>query len=75
MKATNVFLVIIFKTCLQPYLKLVTIGMTRYSFIKHKEVIVIYEESGLIMENYNILIINLEFKLIAQPIVIYTTIK
>jgi len=49
--------------------------MTRYSFIKHKEVIVIYEESGLIMENYNILIINLEFKLIAQPIVIYTTIK
>jgi hypothetical protein len=49
--------------------------MTRYSFIKHKEVIMIYEESGLIMANYNILIINLEFKLIAQPIVIYTIVK
>ncbi len=35
-KANNVFLNTIFKTCLQPYLILVTANMARDTFIKHK---------------------------------------
>jgi hypothetical protein len=56
MKAINVFLTIIFRSSLQPYFKLATKGMTRDTFIKHKEVVVICEESGLVMANFNALI-------------------
>jgi hypothetical protein len=35
----------------------------------------ICEESGLVMENYNVLIIHPKSKSIAQPIVIYTNVK
>jgi hypothetical protein len=58
-KTINVLLTIIFKTSLQPYLILATIGMAKDAFIKHKEV-VICEESGPVIENYNALIIQLE---------------
>jgi hypothetical protein len=43
--------------------------------IKHKEVVVICEESGLIIANYNALIAQLESKLVTQSIVIYTIVK
>jgi len=43
MKATNFFLPIIFRTILQPYLRLATIGMTKDTFIKNKETTVISE--------------------------------
>jgi hypothetical protein len=49
--------------------------MTRDTLIKHKEAIVICEESGLVIINYNALIIQPESKLVAQPIVTYTTFK
>jgi hypothetical protein len=61
-KTINVFLTTIFRTSLQPYLRLTTIGMTRNTFIKHKEIVVIYEESGLVIVNYNALISQLESK-------------
>jgi hypothetical protein len=74
-KATNVFLTIIFKTSLQPYLRLATIGMTRNTLIKHKEITIICEESGSIITNYNALITQPKSKLVTQPILIYTTTK
>ncbi len=74
-KATNVFLNTIFRACLQPYLRLVTTNMARDTFIKHKEATLICEENGPVIVNYNALIIPLESKLIAQPIVIYTITK
>jgi mannitol/fructose-specific phosphotransferase system IIA component (Ntr-type) len=43
--------------------------------IKHKEVAVIFEESGPIIANYNALIIHPKSKPIAQAIVTYTTTK
>jgi hypothetical protein len=74
-KAIDVFLTIIFKASLQPYLRLTITSMARDTFIKHKEVAMIYEESGPIITNYNVLITQLESKLIAQPIIIYIIIK
>ncbi len=53
MKAIDVFFTTIFSIGLQPYFILTMIGMTRDTLIKHKEVIMIYEENGLVIENYN----------------------
>ncbi len=47
--------------------------MARDTLIKHKEIVVICEKNGPIIANYNILITQLESKLIAQPIITYTT--
>jgi hypothetical protein len=74
-KATDVILNTIFKESIQPYLRLATIGMTKDTLIKHKEPIVICEENEPSITNYNALIIQLESKPIAQPIVTYTTLK
>jgi hypothetical protein len=70
-KVTNVFLTTIFKIGLQPYFRLATSCMTRDILIKHKEAIVICEESGPVITNYNVLITQLESKLVAHPIVTY----
>ncbi len=75
LKAIDVFLTTIFRICLQSYLKLVTTSMTRDTLIKHKEVVMIFEESGPIIANYNVFIIQLESKPVAHPIVIFTTIR
>jgi hypothetical protein len=64
-KATDVFLNMIFRTSLQPYFKSITTCMTRGTFIKHKEVAIIYEESGLDIANYNVLLTQPESKQIA----------
>jgi hypothetical protein len=71
----NVFFITNFKANLQPYLKLATIGMTRDTFIKHKEVVVIYEKNRPIITNYNVLLTQSGSKILAQPIVNYITIK
>jgi hypothetical protein len=65
MKVIDVFFIVILKTSLQPYLILATIVMMRDTLIKHKETIVICEESGSVITNYNVLIIQLESKPIA----------
>jgi hypothetical protein len=49
--------------------------MTRNTLIKHKEVAVICEGSGLVIANHNTLITQLKSKPIAQPIFSYTTYK
>jgi hypothetical protein len=64
-KAIDVFFTTIFKVGLHSYLRLTTTNVAWYTFIKHKETIVIYEESGLIISNYNVLITHLESKPIA----------
>ncbi len=61
-KATDVFYTTIFRTCLQPYLRLAIIGITKDTLIKHKKGLVICEENGKVITNYNALIIQLEFK-------------
>jgi hypothetical protein len=43
--------------------------MTRDTLINHKEVVVICEENELVIANYNVLLFQLESKLVAQPIV------
>jgi hypothetical protein len=45
----------------------------RDTLIKHKEPTLICEESGPNIANYNVLIIQLESKLVTQPITTYTT--
>jgi hypothetical protein len=65
MQATNGFLMTIFKAGLQPYFRLATTGMSRDTLIKHKEVVIICEESGPVIANYNTLITQPESKPIA----------
>jgi hypothetical protein len=55
-KATDVFLIIIFIVYFHPYFILATIGLVRNTLIKHKENAIISEESGSIIINYNALI-------------------
>jgi hypothetical protein len=74
-KVIDVFFITIFTIGLQPNLRLATTHITRDTIIKHKETIVICEKNGLIIANYNILIIHPKSNPIAQPIVIYTIVK
>jgi hypothetical protein len=74
-KATNVFLITNFKASLQPHLRLATIGMTRDTFIKHKEVVMTYEKNKPLITNYNVLLTQPKSKLLAQLIVNYITVK
>ncbi len=61
-KATCVFLIIIFQTSLQQYLRLTTTSMEKDTLIKYKKVSVICEKSGPIITNYNTLLIQLKAK-------------
>jgi hypothetical protein len=72
MKGTNVLLMIIFETSSQPYLKLVIVSMIRNTLIKHKEIVVICEESRLVIANHHTLITQPKSKLVAQHVVTYT---
>ncbi len=49
--------------------------MTRDTFIKHKEVAMICEKNKPIIINYNILLTQLDSKLLAQPIINYIMVK
>ncbi len=55
-KARNVFLTIVFKAGLLPYLRLTTACMKKNILIWHKEAIIVCEESGLVSMNYNALL-------------------
>jgi hypothetical protein len=61
-KITYVFLAIIFKVGLLPYLKLTTISMKRNTLIEHKEVTIVCEKSGPINFSYNVLLTTPEVK-------------
>jgi len=45
------------------------------AFIKHKEIAIIYEESGLVIINYNALITHPKSKLVTCLVVTYTIVK
>ncbi len=49
--------------------------MTINTFIKHNEYALIYEKNGLIITNYNVLIIQSKSKPVAHPINHYITTK
>ncbi len=68
-KATNVFLTIVFKTSLLPYLSLATTCMNRDTLIEHKEVVIVCEESGPISLSYNVLLTTPKANIIAKLIV------
>jgi hypothetical protein len=68
-KATNVFLTIVFKTSLLPYLRLATACMKRDTLIEHKEAIIVCEESGPISLSCNVLLTTPKANTIAKPIV------
>jgi hypothetical protein len=68
-KAIDVFFTTTFRTSLHPHLILPTTCMTRNGLVKHKEDVVICEESGLVIMNYNVLLTQQKSKLVAQPIV------
>jgi hypothetical protein len=52
-KATYVFLTIIFKASLLSCLRLAIACMKRNTLIEHKEVVVVCEENGLVSLSYN----------------------
>ncbi len=66
-KTTNVFLNIVFRVGLLPYLKLTIVGMKRDTLIEHKEAIVVCEENGVISLNYNVLLTTPHTNTIANP--------
>ncbi len=60
------FFFIVFIIGLQPYLRLDTLRMARDTLIKHEEVVMIYEENGLVIANCNTLITHPKSKTVAQ---------
>jgi hypothetical protein len=57
------------------YLILATAGMTRNTLIKHKEVLIVCEESGPIRLNYNVLLTTLEANVVVKHVVPIVTAK
>jgi len=74
-RTTNVFLTIVFKVGLLPYLRLTTIGMKRNVLIKHKEATIGCEEGGFVNLNYNVLLTTLEANAIVKHVVLIITSK
>ncbi len=57
-KATNVFLTIVFREKLLLYLKLAIASMKKNTLIKHKKTLVVCEKSGHISLSYNVILIT-----------------
>jgi hypothetical protein len=74
-KAIDVLFTMIFKVGLQPYLRLVENKMIRDALIKHKESIVMCEESELVIANCNALSTQPKSKPVAQPLINYIITK
>ncbi len=68
-RATYVFITTTFKVGLLPYLRLANVGMRRNTLIKHKEVVVVCEESGPNSLNYNVLLTTPEANIIIKLVV------
>jgi hypothetical protein len=69
-EAIDIFLIIVFKAGLLPYLKLTTTSMKKNILIKHKEVVVICEESGPISLNYNVILNTLEVNIVVKHVIL-----
>ncbi len=74
-RATNIFLTTTFKAGLSPYLILAHVGMRKNILIKHKEVVVVCEESGPNSLSYNILLTTLKANIIVKLVVPIVTTK
>jgi hypothetical protein len=73
-KVIDVFLIIVFRIGLLPYLRLIT-SMKRDTLIEHKEVVIAHEESGHVSLSYNVPLITLEANIIVKLIVSIITTK
>ncbi len=74
-RTTYVFLTIIFKACLLPSLRLATTCTKIGTFIEHKEVVKICEESGPIGLSYNVFLTTPEANIVLKPIILIVTAK
>ncbi len=74
-KPTNVFFTIVFRASLLPYLRLVIANMKRNVLIGHKEVVIVWEESGFVSMNYNALLTTPKANVRIKPIVLVVTTK
>jgi hypothetical protein len=63
-KATYVFITIVLITSLLPYLQLTIVGIKWNTWIKHKEVVVVYKENGHVSVSYNVLLTTLKINII-----------
>ncbi len=69
-RVTNVFFTTICRASLLPYLRLAIVGMKRDTLIKHKEVVVVCEESGLVSLSSNVLLTTQEANIVVKPIIL-----
>jgi hypothetical protein len=63
------FFATIFRVGLLPYLRVVIASMKKVTLIEHKEVVVIWEESGPISLIYNVLLTTPKANTMVKPIV------
>jgi hypothetical protein len=74
-KVTNVFLPTVFKASLLPYLRLTLVGTKKNTLIRHKQAIVVCEESGHVSSNYNAMLTTLKANIVVKSIVLVVTTK
>jgi hypothetical protein len=74
-RAIYVFLTTIFRASLLPYLKLAIAGMKINTLIKHKEVTILCEESGLVSLSYNVLLTTRVVNVVVKSIVLIIIVK
>ncbi len=74
-RSTNVFLIVVIKPSLLPYLKLTTASMKRNTLIEHKEAIIVCEESGLFSMSYNVLLTTREANVGVKLLILAITTK
>jgi hypothetical protein len=72
-KATNVLLPIVFKAGLLPYLRLAITGTNRDTLIRHKEAIIVCEESGHVSSSCNVMLTTPKANIVVKSIVLVTT--
>ncbi len=65
-RTTYVFLTIVFKASLLPYLILTIVGVKRDTLMEHKEAIIVCQESGHVSLNYNYLLTTSEINIVAK---------
>ncbi len=74
-RSTNVFLTVVIKASLLPYLRLTTTSMERNTLIEHKEAIIVCEESGLVSMSYNVLLTTPKANVGVKPLILAITTK
>jgi hypothetical protein len=68
-RTTNVFITIIFKACLLPYLKLTITSVKRNTLIEHEGIVVVCEESELVNLSYNVLLTTPKANIVVKVVI------